>query len=373
MAAVAPAPEYQGLMTNDGEAGKDPNDAKKAAAMKALNDGRQSAQKRAQEFIMSLNTDDEGPVQKAIGCFLKYMVKPLIIVIMAYVWVGKKVYIVYKMLPMNFIEMIFGAALCFFGGVYFGSIAAIEAFRNFGGAMLFEELQIVYEQGSLVAEASLVDDEVDANKDGIVDVQQMTTNELISHKAKVALIAIKEPERLMNAAQYLMTTWIAVLATLKMQFAQTVAIALGVAQMIELPLTRLFGPPLAMVMGKDLQHWPATIIITIVKIAAVVVASYVQSFISAFYSGIRGGRMFAEGLIFFLGQQGLMDKLPASLVDKPFDPNNSYLDECLAFPLAAVGFYYQVTHGFALEFPWSLLLAPLTLVEWFIRFQVFTA
>jgi len=36
------------------------------------------------------------------------------------------------MLPTNVIQMIFGIALCFFGGTYVASIAAIEAFRQMG-------------------------------------------------------------------------------------------------------------------------------------------------------------------------------------------------------------------------------------------------
>ena len=47
-------------------------------------------------------------------------------------------YDIYKKLPHNAVIMIFGACLCFFGGTYVASIAAIEAFRQLGGQKVYE-------------------------------------------------------------------------------------------------------------------------------------------------------------------------------------------------------------------------------------------
>merc|ERR550532_1550950 len=106
---------------------------------------------------------------------------------MVLVWIGKKLYIVYKVLPMNVVYMIFGVALCFFGGTFFASIAAVEAARSFGGQALLDELAIIWEEAQKANAASEADDQVDANSDGIMDVKQMTPNELVSHKARVAM------------------------------------------------------------------------------------------------------------------------------------------------------------------------------------------
>lgn len=48
---------------------------------------------------------------------------------------------------------------------------------------------------------------------------------------------------------------------------------------------------------QDLQHWVAPTIGTVIKVGAVVIASYIQAVISAFYSGLRGGRLFGEALL----------------------------------------------------------------------------
>lgn len=306
-------------------------------------------------------------MKKGIACFLKYLMKPLILIVMLYIWIGKQAVRLYQMLPLNLLQAICGLALCFFGGRYFAAIAAIEAFRNFGGEMCWEELRIVWEQGSLSMEASEQDDWTDANADGIPDVQQMSTNELISHKAKVVMAAVQDPDRLMKAITYLLTAYVSVLATLKLQFARTVAISLGIASMLEKPAVRMMAPLLGSIMGRDLQHWAAPVISTSSKVVAVTVASYMQAVISAFYAALRGGSMIGSAVI--RGLSRLSDSA------KPFNPEESYLDEAIGFPIAALGFLFQLKYSFALPYPWVLLevpLFPLTLLETLLRWEIFT-
>jgi len=365
-------------MVEQGKAlvGGDDDDKEKQAkaAEAATKDGRTKTDfNRAIAYIKDLkDLPDDSPIKQGFRCFLKWGVKPLIIIAMAYIWVGKQLYKIYKILPMNLINIIFGVGLCFFGGVYFTSIAAIEAARQFGGADMWEHLRICWEEGSQVAAASVEDDKVDANKNNIPDVEEMSTNELINHKAMVAMKAVKDPHRLQQAIISLMQVYLAVIAILKVKFAKTVAIALGIAENLSLPITRMLGPLLCSVMGPDLNHWVPTIIDTTVKFIAVWFATYIQSIISAFYSGLKGGKMVAEGIFNIFTERGWLEKFPDCLVSKPFDPDKSYLDECIQYPLAAVGFYMQITRGFTLDFPWNLICLPLTIVEWFLRFQVYT-
>merc|ERR1719499_970704 len=110
------------------------------------------------------------------------------------------------------------------------------------------------------------------------------------------MVSVKDPQRLQQALISLGNVYIAVLATLKYEFAKTVAIALGIANMLSLPATRILGPILALAMGKELHHWVPTIIDTTIKAIAVWVATMIQAIISAFYSGLRGGKLAAEGI-----------------------------------------------------------------------------
>merc|ERR1712151_473661 len=127
--------------------------------------------------------------------------------------------------------------------------------------------------------------------------------------------------------------------------------------------TRIFAPFLAGVLSKDLAHWAPTMISFSMKIVAMTIACFIQMFISAFYSCIRGGKMVGNALINIATERGIMDMLPDSLTSKPFDPDMSYLDEFVAYPLAAFGFYYQIISGFAAGgLPVQIILFPLTII-----------
>jgi len=264
--------------------------------------------------------------------------------------------------------MIFGVCLCFFGGTYVASIAAIEAFRQLGWQKVQDELVIVYEETQHVIAASKVDDEVDDNNDGIADVDQMQATQLAQHKLSVAMKAVSKPERLQSAFGALFQAYLAVLATLRLEFARTTAFALGIVEMAKFPIIRVALPVVTSVLGEELAHWSKTLVETALTFIAVIFAWFLQMIISAFYSGLRGGRMFADGLIAFLTEKELMDKVP--LIKQPFDPDESYLDEAVGYSLAAVGFCFQIFNGFNLPFPLNIVFLPLTIIEWFLRIQI---
>ena len=62
--------------------------------------------------------------------------------------------------------------------------------------------------------------------------------------------------------------------------------------------------------------------------------------------------------------------LQVPLIQQPFDPDESYLDEAIGYGLAAFGFLFQIFNGFALPFPLNIVFLPLTIIEWFLRFQI---
>ena len=129
--------------------------------------------------------------------------------------------------------MCFGAALCFFGGTFVASIAAIEAFRLMGWQTVYGELRIVLAECSKVQRASLKDDELDEDADGVADVDQLPPHALATRKIVVAMRTVADPDRLQTAVGALWASYLAVLATLKMEFAQTTAIAMGLVEIVQ--------------------------------------------------------------------------------------------------------------------------------------------
>jgi len=127
------------------------------------------------------------------------------------------------------------------------------------------------------------------------------------------------------------------------------------------------------VLAKDLdpdgaKAWSVTIVESVLTLIAVAFAWYLQMIISAFYSGLRGGRLFADAVCSILIERGWMEKLPC--VSKPFKQEDTHLDEVICYLIAAAGFSFQLFSGFSLPFPLNLIFLPLTMIEWFLRIQV---
>ena len=83
--------------------------------------------------------------------------------------------------------------------------------------------------------------------------------------------------------------------------------------------------------------------------------------------------LFAIAFLGLVTDYGLVAKLPESVgkcVAPWFDPETSWLDEIITYALAFVGIYSQVTAGFSLDFPFNIVLMPLSLIEWFLRYQI---
>eukprot|EP00967_Tisochrysis_lutea_P064868 scaffold84154_cov36-Tisochrysis_lutea.AAC.1 len=312
-------------------------------------------------------------------------------------------YKIYIRMPVNTLGMIFGAALCFFGGSYYASVAAIEAFRIFGWKSLVENLSIVAEQARLVAKASEEDDLVDDDKDGVADVDQLGARELLKRKTVLAMATVKEPERLQEACGQLWTAYVSVLATLHLQFARTTALALAIVGMCKFPILRLFLQPLMKFLGPETQHWAKTIIeVSIVHTrcpgrcsatenvhsrhprisqpsSSCLSSSLMPPKNDIFHVLLRLGDFGPPrhpvsvvssscDLRLLLSHPGWQNRLPC--YKEGFDADESYVDEIIAYSLAACGFFFQLTHGFMLPFPLDLILFPLTLVEYFLRWQV---
>jgi hypothetical protein len=106
--------------------------------------------------------------------------------------------------------------LCFFGGEFVLLIAAVEAYRSTGWESTLKCITDLYTDFNAVAEASKKDDKVDADKDGVADVNQITSKELI-HRKTILFIETVEPKRFTDALAGLNVGFVAVVATLKLQ------------------------------------------------------------------------------------------------------------------------------------------------------------
>ena len=185
------------------------------------------------------------------------------------------------------------------------------------------------------------------------------------------MTTIDEPGRINAAIASVWAALLAVLATLRLEFAASTAIALGIVDMIKFPMLRLSTPGMLALLGPTLKHWCEPLIEFGLAFIAIIFGWWAKAMLAALYAAVRGGRLFAQGFFGLIVDQARKGvQICPGLVNKDFDPNESVLDEIVGFIIAAQGFMFQFTQGYVLPFPFNILLLPLSIVEWILRLQV---
>eukprot|EP00638_Chattonella_subsalsa_P010007 CAMPEP_0117745950 /NCGR_PEP_ID=MMETSP0947-20121206/7667_1 /TAXON_ID=44440 /ORGANISM="Chattonella subsalsa, Strain CCMP2191" /LENGTH=330 /DNA_ID=CAMNT_0005563203 /DNA_START=83 /DNA_END=1072 /DNA_ORIENTATION=- len=256
--------------------------------------------------------------------------------------------------PTEILSALFGLALCFFGGTFVVTIAAIEAFRHSGWETTKGAIKVLYDEWEVFRLNSREDDEKDEDGDGIPDVKQVDATALASRKFKLFLVNCKDPNQVNIAISGIWTSTLAVLATLKIQFAQVIALGVSIGSMLRGPAKSFVGPALQRVMPQDYHKWIPSVLDWTCKAIAVSIAWFIQRVISAVQSGIRGGLMFSRNLMKYANKRGIIS----------FTDEDSQIDEIVGWTLAAVGIWFQLSHFFALPFPWNIILIPLRVLEY---------
>jgi hypothetical protein len=164
-------------------------------------------------------------------------------------------WIVWEQLPKTFIKVLYGVTLCFFGGTFVVGIAAIEAFFAAGWRRAYYSALVVYDESRSVGYALELDDYADVNNDGIADVDMLSSSDLVQRKTVLAFETVQRPEELQSAVANVWAAYLAVLATLKFEFAVTTAFAVAIAQSLQFFFLKIFGPPLSYLLPKKTEHW----------------------------------------------------------------------------------------------------------------------
>jgi len=261
--------------------------------------------------------------------------------------------------PTDLLTAILGLIVCFFGGMFPTLIAAVEAWNVAGGEMATAALKTVIDQVRRVRMANKKDDDVDADGDGIADVDQISGNDLLKRKTHLVLTSV-EPKVLESAMQGVYCGWVGCLATLKLQFAKVIALGAAIGKILQKPAEIFLVPIMTRLMPSEYHPWIEVIIGTACKSIAVSIAWAIQRVISAFHSAIRGGLMASRGFMRYAKEKGFID----------IDPDESWADEAAGWTLAVMGFYFQFQMSFALPWILSLVLWPFSMCEWYIVWTI---
>lgn len=266
---------------------------------------------------------------------------------------------VYAYTPVNIIEAVYGLALCFFGGLYPLTIAAGETFRVSGGDRVKTCLTHIWEDLKAVHEANMLDNKKDDDGDGIADIDQISKQELLTRKMSLVLKTVN-PNRILQAWGGLAQAMAGVCATLKLQFARVISLAVSISDAIRPILVQFVAPALVAIIPSDYHHWIYPMIDVTCKIIGGSIAWFLFRVIAAVHSGIIGGLACARALLRYAN----------SMKWVTLNHEDTMLDEYAGWGLAALGVYFQIMNGMSAPFPLNILFMPVTVCETYLQWMV---
>eukprot|EP01063_Lacrimia_lanifica_P005641 TRINITY_DN13394_c0_g1_i1.p1 TRINITY_DN13394_c0_g1~~TRINITY_DN13394_c0_g1_i1.p1 ORF type:complete len:366 (+),score=72.21 TRINITY_DN13394_c0_g1_i1:72-1169(+) len=151
---------------------------------------------------------------------------------------------VYVQLPWEVLTALFGLVLCFFGGAFVTVIAAGEAFKLCGGERVFMNMRVVYRDYQRVRLAARRHDRI--TKGG----KLAPTDALV-----MAMKSVRDPERLSSSVSGIYTALLAVISTLRLQFARTITLGAAIGGMVKKPVQQYIAPSLENLLEADLRKW----------------------------------------------------------------------------------------------------------------------
>lgn len=262
-------------------------------------------------------------------------------------------YELWKQLPTRAAGCLCGLGICFFGGRYAVSIAAIEAFRTTGGSQMYMWIKDLHEETKTVLKANAEDDDATV-KEG----EAATNAELLQRKTALVLRTV-DPERISAAVSGLWTGYMGVLAVLHFRFAKTAALANSIGDYLRPVLGKVVAPTVVAVTPPDYRRWISPAINIACKSLAMYAAWKIQFVLSAVQSAINGGHIVSQNLLPWLRELGYLTSMADGLTD-----------EVVSWSISGCGIYHQLVRGGSCPFPLSMCMWPMDILERWLQWSV---
>ncbi|EKF38100.1 hypothetical protein MOQ_001695 [Trypanosoma cruzi marinkellei] len=250
--------------------------------------------------------------------------------------------------------MLLGFCVCFFGGCFAMLIAVVEVVYLTTWDTIKKSIATIYENYLLAREASLKDDMIDDDGNGIPDVQEISGKELFSRKLNLFLRSV-DPVSLKDALHALLLAFFAILAALKNNIANTLVFACGLADIIE----RNFSIKVFVDDILPPEHKKLSGIITMMflNFISVTIAMILKRYVMTLQCALFGATMMVRNAI-TIGKN-------VHLVEEDLNIKSQRSKRLITL-LACFGFLWQASNGFSVPFPLNILLFPVSLLEWFV-------
>mmetsp|Transcript_20103 Transcript_20103/g.35731 ORF Transcript_20103/g.35731 Transcript_20103/m.35731 type:complete len:394 (+) Transcript_20103:105-1286(+) len=252
--------------------------------------------------------------------------------------------------PDEIMGMLTGMGMMFFGGFFITTIAVVEALNQGGREKLMQNLAKLRDQAAAVREANDLDDTLDDDGDGVADVDQISKSELTSRKFMVVVRSV-DPNIVSDALGNLYGILMAVTATLQVKFARAISLGAGIGNVLSKTILKFIVPPLKEVVHADFHPWLPPVVQYICRFIGVSIAFSVQRVLSTVHTAMRGARLTTDSFTKWAEARNM-----GHLTE-------GYLDDGVAFLLAAIGVYGQLFVWSRLPILIKLLMFPATFTE----------
>jgi len=263
----------------------------------------------------------------------------------------------YNMLPEFIPQMIYGILVCFMGAHFAAIVTVIEAFKQSGAWIKLRACFVdLYEAFEKLRKENEKDNTIDADNDGILDVDELDPDEIFKHKMQVFFRAVN-PQDVKAALEGIYQGFVSMVLVVRFSFAKTVALGNSIAENLFRVVDFVLEPILDRILAEEYHPWIMLIISYICKSVGVTMAWALQFYQSLVQCAIAGGLTFSRNLIAYLNKAGKIQ----------INMEESFLDEIVGWALAFFSVIFQYVTGFHLLFPFNFLFFPFRVFEWTLR------
>lgn len=172
---------------------------------------------------------------------------------------AKRLVIFYNNLPQNELNFLIGCVYCFFGGLYPVLFAAAMAAEYGGRQTIYNAIKDLAEEVTTIIEQSKKDDDLDEDKDGVKDVNQVLGKEFVQRKTLLVLQKMN-PKKVDTALAAIYKVWLSVAAVLSIRFARTISFSLAIADFLKRPVERYMAPAVQVAVPDEYDRWVPVIL-----------------------------------------------------------------------------------------------------------------
>jgi hypothetical protein len=218
--------------------------------------------------------------------------------------------------------------MCFFGGSFLTLIAAAEAYRICGYETTLKCIQELKTDFEIVLKENKEDDSKDNDHDGVPDVLEINPSQLATRKILLFMRSV-DPKRISAALGGINSGFLAVVATLKLQFAKAITLGTAIGNILEIPAKRFALPFVESLLPPDYKKWAEPAIEYSIRSFAISIAWTMQRVLSAFHSAIRGGLLCSRNILEYLSVMKYVE----------IDHETTYIDEIVGFGKSVTSSY----------------------------------